>query len=87
MNDQACFSARFCRFTSNLRLNPSSDRTPSASCNNTGVTPMKPGSCAFPYYGVEFAIVEPKSGVELLGNDVEGVLCIKKPWPAIGTFC
>jgi acetyl-CoA synthetase len=48
---------------------------------------MKPGSCAFPYYGVEFAIVEPKSGVELLGNDVEGVLCIKKPWPAIGKYC
>jgi acyl-coenzyme A synthetase/AMP-(fatty) acid ligase len=48
---------------------------------------MKPGSCAFPYYGVEFAIVEPKSGVELLGNDVEGVLCIKKPWPAIGKRC
>jgi acyl-coenzyme A synthetase/AMP-(fatty) acid ligase len=48
---------------------------------------MKPGSCAFPYYGVEFAIVEPKSGVELLGNDVEGVLCIKKPWPAIGKCC
>jgi hypothetical protein len=25
-----------------------------------GVTPMKPGSCAFPYYGIEFAIVDPK---------------------------
>jgi hypothetical protein len=24
-----------------------------------GVTPMKPGSCAFPYYGLEFAIVDP----------------------------
>lgn len=45
---------------------------------------MKPGSCAFPYYGIEFAIVDPLSGAELQGNGVEGVLCIKKPWPAIG---
>eukprot|EP00428_Durinskia_dybowskii_P061331 CAMPEP_0170369332 /NCGR_PEP_ID=MMETSP0117_2-20130122/7926_1 /TAXON_ID=400756 /ORGANISM="Durinskia baltica, Strain CSIRO CS-38" /LENGTH=661 /DNA_ID=CAMNT_0010624043 /DNA_START=14 /DNA_END=1999 /DNA_ORIENTATION=+ len=51
--------------------------------NFPGITPMKPGSCAFPYYGIEFAIVEPQSGKELEGNGVEGVLCIKKPWPSI----
>jgi acetyl-CoA synthetase len=62
---------------------------------------MKPGSCAFPYYGIDFAVVDPlviihyclfytqsqkcfKTGKELFGNDVEGVLCIKKPWPSIG---
>jgi acyl-coenzyme A synthetase/AMP-(fatty) acid ligase len=74
-------------FTSKLHLDTRSHHISNCVVNNTGVTPMKPGSCAFPYYGVEFAIVEPKSGVELLGNDVEGVLCIKKPWPAIGKYC
>ena len=45
---------------------------------------MKPGSCAFPYFGIDFAIVDPVSGKEVLGNGVEGVLCIKQPWPALG---
>jgi acetyl-CoA synthetase len=44
---------------------------------------MKPGSCTVPYYGIQFAIVDPATGKELLGNGVEGVLCIKDPWPAI----
>ena len=51
--------------------------------NYPGVTPMKPGSCTFPCYGIEFAILDPKTGVELAENDVEGVLCVKKPWPSI----
>lgn len=51
--------------------------------NLPGVTPMKPGSCTLPYYGIDFAIVDPQTGQELLGNDVEGVLCIKRPWPSI----
>jgi hypothetical protein len=24
-----------------------------------GITPMKPGSCALPFYGIDFAIVNP----------------------------
>lgn len=51
--------------------------------NLPGLHPMKPGSCAVPYYGIEFAIVDPQSGKELEGNGVEGVLCIKHPWPSI----
>ncbi|KAJ1432512.1 hypothetical protein B484DRAFT_327279 [Ochromonadaceae sp. CCMP2298] len=51
--------------------------------NFPGITPMKPGSCAFPYYGIDFAIVDPKSGEELTGPNVEGVLCVKKPWPSM----
>lgn len=27
--------------------------------------------------------MDPISGAELHGNDVEGVLCIKKPWPSM----
>lgn len=51
--------------------------------NLPGLHPMKPGSCAVPYYGIEFAIVDPQSGRELLGNGVEGVLCVKHAWPSI----
>lgn len=48
-----------------------------------GVTPMKPGSCTLPFYGVELALVDPGTGKEVLGNDVEGVLCVKRPWPSV----
>jgi len=28
-------------------------------------------------------VLDPKTGVELEGNGVEGVLCIKQPWPSV----
>ena len=55
-----------------------------------GVTPLKPGSATFPFYGVELAIVKPTTAepgsdesppVEILeGNNVQGILCIKTHW-------
>lgn len=36
-----------------------------------------------PFFGVEPAILDPQTGSELSGNDVEGVLAIKRPWPGI----
>ena len=51
--------------------------------NLHGVHPMKPGSCALPYFGIDFCVVDPTSGKEIQGNNVEGVLCIKRPWPSI----
>jgi acetyl-CoA synthetase len=45
---------------------------------------MKPGSCTLPCLGIEFAIMDSKTGEEVQGNGVEGVLCIKRPWPSIG---
>jgi len=48
-----------------------------------GVTPTKPGSATLPFFGIEPAILDPVSGDELHGNDVEGVLAIKKPWPSM----
>ncbi|SCW01437.1 LAFE_0D12552g1_1 [Lachancea fermentati] len=47
-----------------------------------GVTPMKPGSVSMPFFGVELAILDPITGHELGGNEVEGVLAIKRPWPS-----
>ncbi|MCC6690434.1 MAG: acetate--CoA ligase, partial [Bacteroidia bacterium] len=47
-----------------------------------GVTPLKPGYATLPLPGVQPAILDEK-GNELLGNDVEGLLCFKFPWPSI----
>lgn len=48
-----------------------------------GVTPTKPGSASLPFFGIEPAIIDPVSGVEIQGNDVEGVLAFKQPWPSM----
>ncbi|KAJ3380863.1 acetyl-CoA synthetase, partial [Lobulomyces angularis] len=48
-----------------------------------GATLTKPGSASFPFFGVELAILHPETGKELEGNDVTGVLAVKKPFPSI----
>jgi len=48
-----------------------------------GVTPTKPGSASLPFFGIEPAIIDPVSGEEVHGNDVEGVLAFKQPWPSM----
>jgi acetyl-CoA synthetase len=48
-----------------------------------GVTPTKPGSASLPFFGIEPAIIDPVSGEEIHGNDVEGVLAIKQAWPSM----
>jgi acetyl-CoA synthetase len=48
-----------------------------------GVTPTKPGSASLPFFGIEPAIIDPVSGDEIHGNDVEGVLAIKQSWPSM----
>jgi acetyl-CoA synthetase len=48
-----------------------------------GVTPVKPGSATHPFFGIEPAIIDPVSGEEIHGNDVEGVLAFKQPWPSM----
>ncbi len=46
-----------------------------------GVTPTKPGSATFPFFGVEPAIVNEKG--EELGANQGGFLVIKQPWPSM----
>ena len=46
-----------------------------------GATPLKPGSATFPFFGVQPVVLEPEKGTEIEGNDVSGVLAMKKPWP------
>ncbi|KAF9438025.1 acetyl-CoA synthetase [Entomortierella beljakovae] len=48
-----------------------------------GAIPTKPGSATVPFFGIDLAILDPVTGKELVGNDVTGVLAVKKPWPSI----
>ncbi|RXW17505.1 hypothetical protein EST38_g8346 [Candolleomyces aberdarensis] len=48
-----------------------------------GAIETKPGSVTVPFFGIEPAILNPTTGDELHGNNVEGVLCLKTPWPSI----
>ncbi|WEW60796.1 acetyl-coenzyme A synthetase 2 [Emydomyces testavorans] len=48
-----------------------------------GITPTKPGSASLPFFGIDPAIIDPVSGEEIFGNDVEGVLAFKQPWPSM----
>jgi acetyl-CoA synthetase len=47
-----------------------------------GITKTKPGFATLPLPGVQPMLVDDK-GNEIKGNNVEGNLCIKFPWPAI----
>ena len=47
-----------------------------------GVTPIKPGSCSFPFFGVDPVILD-ETGEEIKFPNQEGVLCIRKPWPGM----
>ncbi|WP_373942763.1 acetate--CoA ligase [Polaribacter sejongensis] len=46
------------------------------------VTPTKPTYATLPFIGIQPAIMD-ENGGELKGNQVEGRLCIKFPWPSI----
>jgi acetyl-CoA synthetase len=47
-----------------------------------GATPAKPGSATLPFFGIEPVLLSPE-GTELPGNDVTGLLAIKRAWPAM----
>ena len=44
------------------------------------VTPTKPGSATFPFFGIEPVLLTDE-GEEILGNNVAGLLAIKNSWP------
>ncbi|NNL92149.1 MAG: acetate--CoA ligase [Saprospiraceae bacterium] len=47
-----------------------------------GITDTKPTYAAYPMPGIQAVLVD-KDGNELNENNVEGLLCIKHPWPSI----
>ena len=44
---------------------------------------VKPGAAGFPCIGIDTVLLDPLNGKELTDRDVEGVLCIRKPWPGL----
>ncbi len=46
------------------------------------VTPTAPTYATLPFIGIQPALMD-EAGQELIGNQVEGRLCIKFPWPSI----
>ncbi|XP_049850062.1 acetyl-coenzyme A synthetase-like isoform X2 [Schistocerca gregaria] len=48
-----------------------------------GVTPMKPGSCCLPFFGIKPALIDPNTGDELTSKGIKGVMCVSKPWPSM----
>ena len=57
-------------------------------CTNIpGVTPMKPGSCTFPMYGIDAVVLDPVTGEVIEENNVEGVLAVRQPWPGMARTC
>ena len=47
-----------------------------------GITDTKPCYASYPMPGVQLCLVD-KEGTLVEGNDVEGLLCIKFPWPSM----
>jgi len=47
-----------------------------------GITDTKPTYASYPMPGVQPVLVD-SDGNELEGNDIEGLLCIKHPWPSM----
>ena len=47
-----------------------------------GITPNKPAHASLPLPGIQPVIVD-SDGNELIGNNVQGNLCVKFPWPSI----
>ncbi len=47
-----------------------------------GITPTKPSFATLPLPGVQPILID-NEGKELKGNGVEGILCIKFPWPGM----
>lgn len=48
-----------------------------------GIIPNKPGSASLPFFGIDTCLIDPVSGQEVHGNDVEGVLAVKETWPSM----
>ena len=47
-----------------------------------GVGPIKPGSCSYPFFGVDPVILD-DTGEPVKYPNEEGILCIRQPWPGI----
>ena len=46
-----------------------------------GATTTKPGSATLPFFGVQPAVLDPNTGIEISDIECEGVLVMKDSWP------
>uniref|UniRef100_A0A0A9XKP1 acetate--CoA ligase n=1 Tax=Lygus hesperus TaxID=30085 RepID=A0A0A9XKP1_LYGHE len=54
--------------------------------NLPGCMPMRPGSVALPFFGIDMVIMS-QDGKEITKPNVPGLLCIRKPWPGMVRTC
>ncbi|KAI9092401.1 hypothetical protein DFS34DRAFT_633380 [Phlyctochytrium arcticum] len=47
------------------------------------ITPTKAGSATLPFFGIDLAVLDPTTGIELKGNDVTGVLAVRSSFPSV----
>ena len=58
--------------------------------NLPGITPMKPGSCTLPMYGIDPVILDPLTGEVVQPDEngvTEGLLAVRQPWPGMARTC
>lgn len=58
--------------------------------NLPGVTPMKPGSCTLPFYGIDTVVLDSVSGNPIEADSTTtatGVMAIRQPWPGMARTC
>lgn len=63
-----------------------------AVSNVPGCTPMKPGSCTLPLFGIDAVVLDSQNGhiIDAPNSEhglVEGVLAIRQPWPGMARTC
>jgi acetyl-CoA synthetase len=59
--------------------------------NLPGITPMKPGSCTLPSYGIDAVVLDSLTGQPVTEKDekgkLSGVMAIRQPWPGMARTC
>ena len=58
--------------------------------NIPGVTPMKPGSCTLPMFGIDAVVLDAQDGHLLEpqpDRPTTGVLAFRQPWPGMARTC
>src|SRR5271157_420569 len=50
--------------------------------NFGAITPMKPGSCTFPFFGISPVLLD-EEGQRVTDTNVQGYFCYDKPWPGL----
>ncbi|KAJ2989396.1 hypothetical protein NUW58_g3486 [Xylaria curta] len=48
-----------------------------------GIISPKPGAATLPFFGIEPVLLDSQTGELVQGNNVEGVLAFKQPWPSM----